>query len=45
MQRCGVRHDGVALEQAPIADLSELFEDIDLIDLTNTVLNATRPEL
>ncbi|MFF3849883.1 hypothetical protein [Streptomyces sp. NPDC002328] len=36
------RPDGVVLET--IADLTELFEDIDLIDLTNAVLNATRPE-
>ncbi|AEY94251.1 hypothetical protein SHJG_p1120 (plasmid) [Streptomyces hygroscopicus subsp. jinggangensis 5008] len=38
------RPHGVALDPETIADLTELFEDIDLIDLTNTVLNATRPE-
>ncbi|MCX4482026.1 hypothetical protein OOK44_37245 [Streptomyces cellulosae] len=38
------RPDGAALDPQTIADLTELFEDIDLIDLTNTVLNATRPE-
>ncbi|MEV5149385.1 hypothetical protein AB0L14_34600 [Streptomyces sp. NPDC052727] len=38
------RPDGVVLDPETIADLTELFEDIDLIDLTNTVLNATRPE-
>ncbi|MER5719665.1 hypothetical protein [Streptomyces sp. NPDC002132] len=38
------RPDGVVLDPETIADLTDLFEDIDLIDLTNTVLNATRPE-
>ncbi|CAL9669323.1 hypothetical protein [Streptomyces sp. enrichment culture] len=38
------RPDGVVLDPATIADLTDLFDDIDLIDLTNTVLNATRPE-
>lgn len=38
------RPNGVVLDPQTIADLIELFEDIDLIDLTNTVLNATRPE-
>lgn len=38
------RPDSVALGPETIADLTELFEDIDLIDLTNTVLNTTRPE-
>lgn len=38
------RPDGVLLDPETIADLTELFEDIDLIDLTNAVLNATRPE-
>ncbi|MBC2868655.1 hypothetical protein [Streptomyces mexicanus] len=38
------RPDGTALDPQTIADLTELFEDIDLIDLTNTVLNATRPD-
>ncbi|MFF7189624.1 hypothetical protein ACFZAR_31325 [Streptomyces sp. NPDC008222] len=38
------RPDGVVLDPETIADLTELFEDIDLIGLTNTVLNATRPE-
>ncbi|MGW1170637.1 hypothetical protein [Streptomyces sp. NPDC001153] len=38
------RPDGVVLDPETIADLTELFEDIDLISLTNTVLNATRPE-
>jgi hypothetical protein len=37
-------HDGVVLDPETIADLTELFEDIDLIGLTNAVLNATRPE-
>ncbi|GAA2426439.1 hypothetical protein [Streptomyces coeruleofuscus] len=36
--------DGVALGPETIGDLTELFEDIDLIDLTNAVLNATRPD-
>ncbi|MCH0560349.1 hypothetical protein [Streptomyces sp. MUM 16J] len=36
--------DGVVLDPETIADLTDLFEDIDLISLTNTVLNATRPE-
>lgn len=36
--------DGVVLDPETIADLTELFEDIDLIGLTNAVLNATRPE-
>ncbi|MFF7975865.1 hypothetical protein [Streptomyces sp. NPDC007905] len=38
------RPDGLVLDPETIADLTELFEDIDLIGLTNTVLNATRPE-
>ncbi|WP_309030906.1 hypothetical protein [Streptomyces alfalfae] len=38
------RPDGVVLDPETIADLVDVFEDIDLIDLTNTVLNATRPE-
>ncbi|MFK4070500.1 hypothetical protein [Streptomyces sp. NPDC029674] len=38
------RPDSVVLDPQTIADLTGLFEDIDLIDLTNTVLNATRPE-
>jgi hypothetical protein len=38
------RPDGVVLDPDTIADLTELFEDIDLIGLTNAVLNATRPE-
>ncbi|MGZ0200581.1 hypothetical protein ACNFR7_10385 [Streptomyces sp. RM1] len=38
------RPDSVALDPETIADLTELFEDIDLIGLTNAVLNATRPE-
>jgi hypothetical protein len=38
------RPDGVVLDPETIADLTELFEDIDLIGLTNAVLNATRPE-
>ncbi|MFJ4980363.1 hypothetical protein ACIP6X_34460 [Streptomyces coeruleorubidus] len=37
------RPDGIVLDPETIADLTELFEDIDLIDLINTVLNATRP--
>ncbi|WP_253917232.1 hypothetical protein [Streptomyces sp. MNP-20] len=35
---------GIALDPETIADLAELFEDIDLIDLTNAILKATRPE-
>ncbi|MFJ5212761.1 hypothetical protein [Streptomyces nigra] len=35
---------GVDLDRQTIADLTELFDEVDLIDLTNTVLNATRPE-
>ncbi|MFJ9931351.1 hypothetical protein ACIRU5_35705 [Streptomyces misionensis] len=38
------RPDSGALDPETIADLTELFEDIDLIGLTNAVLNATRPE-
>ncbi|MFI1293343.1 hypothetical protein ACH4VM_33695 [Streptomyces sp. NPDC020792] len=38
------RPDGAVLDPETIADLTELFEDIDLIGLTNAVLNATRPE-
>lgn len=38
------RPDSVVLDPETIADLTDLFEDIDLIDLTNTVLNSTRPE-
>ncbi|MFF8939138.1 hypothetical protein ACF08O_31345 [Streptomyces paradoxus] len=38
------RPDSVVLDPETIADLTDLFEDIDPIDLTNTVLNATRPE-
>ncbi|MGV9503609.1 hypothetical protein ACWDQ0_35620 [Streptomyces sp. NPDC003642] len=38
------RPDSVVLDPETIADLTDLFDDIDLIDLTNTVLNATRPE-
>jgi hypothetical protein len=34
----------VVLEPETVADLTDLFEDIDLTDLTNKVLNATRPE-
>ncbi|MFH9016076.1 hypothetical protein ACH4C6_32445 [Streptomyces sp. NPDC017943] len=38
-------HPGsVVLDPETVADLTDLFEDIDLTDLTNTVLNATRPE-
>ncbi|MER6736517.1 hypothetical protein [Streptomyces puniciscabiei] len=37
------RSDGVVLDPEIIADLTELFENIDLIGLTDTVLNATRP--
>ncbi|MFB8247373.1 hypothetical protein ACFC5X_20305 [Streptomyces sp. NPDC055952] len=36
--------DSVVLDPETVADLTDLFEDIDLTDLTNTVLNATRPE-
>ncbi|MFF3967923.1 hypothetical protein ACFYZI_41005 [Streptomyces griseorubiginosus] len=36
--------DIVVLDSETIADLTELFDDINLTDLTNTVLNATRPE-
>ncbi|MGC2997134.1 hypothetical protein ACPF8X_01685 [Streptomyces sp. G35A] len=35
---------GVVLDSQTVADLTGLFDDIDLIDLTNAVLNATRPE-
>ncbi|MGV4890713.1 hypothetical protein ACSR0Z_29835 (plasmid) [Streptomyces viridosporus] len=39
------RSDGdIVLDPQTIADLTDLFDDIDLIDLTRTVLNATRPE-
>ncbi|MEU2564866.1 hypothetical protein ABZ626_36880 [Streptomyces longispororuber] len=33
-----------ALDPETVAELTGLFEDIDLIDLTDTVLKATRPE-
>jgi hypothetical protein len=36
--------DGIDLDQATIAVLTDLFDDIDVLDLTRTVLNATRPE-
>jgi hypothetical protein len=35
---------GTVLDPETIADLTDLFDDINLIDLTNAVLNATRPE-
>ncbi|MEW2078792.1 hypothetical protein AB0941_35230 [Streptomyces sp. NPDC013433] len=35
---------GVVLDPQTLADLTDLFDDIDLIDLTRTVLTATRPE-
>ncbi|MBX7555204.1 hypothetical protein ABZX95_50195 [Streptomyces sp. NPDC004232] len=38
------RPDSTVLDPQTIADLTELFEDVDLTDLTNVVLNATRPE-
>lgn len=39
------RPDGdIVLDPQTIADLTDLFDDIDLIDLTRTVLNATRPD-
>ncbi|MEU6885564.1 hypothetical protein ABZ918_10200 [Streptomyces viridosporus] len=39
------RPDGdIVLDPQTIADLTDLFDDIDLINLTRTVLNATRPE-
>ncbi|MGX1025431.1 hypothetical protein [Streptomyces ambofaciens] len=38
------RPDSVVLDPDTIAALTDLFDGIDLIDLTNTVLNATRPE-
>ncbi|TKS96074.1 hypothetical protein E4U92_34780 [Streptomyces galbus] len=38
------RPDSVLLDPRTVADLNELFEDINLTDLTNKVLNATRPE-
>lgn len=38
------RPDGVDLDPETIADLTDLFDDIDLTGLTNAVLNATRPE-
>jgi hypothetical protein len=36
--------NGVVLDRQTVADLTDLFDGIDLIDLTRTVLNATRPE-
>ncbi|MFI0742712.1 hypothetical protein ACH4PU_32220 [Streptomyces sp. NPDC021100] len=36
--------DSVVVDPQTSAELTELFEDVDLIDLTNAVLNATRPE-
>ncbi|CAL9673042.1 hypothetical protein SUDANB15_07550 (plasmid) [Streptomyces sp. enrichment culture] len=39
------RTDGdVVLDPQTIADLTDLFDGIDLLDLTNAVLNTTRPE-
>lgn len=40
------RHPGptTVLDPETIADVTELFEDIDLVGLTGAVLNATRPE-
>ncbi|WP_018569229.1 hypothetical protein [Streptomyces sp. PsTaAH-124] len=38
------RPDGTVLAPETVADLTELFEDIDLTGLTRDVLNATRPE-
>ncbi|MER8226032.1 hypothetical protein ABTZ58_36990 [Streptomyces sp. NPDC094143] len=38
------RPDGVVLDPETIADLTDLFDDIDLTALTSTVLSATRPE-
>ena len=38
------RPDGSVLAPETVADLTELFEDIDLTGLTRDVLNATRPE-
>lgn len=38
------RPDSVLLDPETVADLTDLFEDIDLTGLTNAVLNATRPE-
>ncbi|MCX5207611.1 hypothetical protein OG897_40180 [Streptomyces sp. NBC_00237] len=38
------RPDNVVLDADTLADLADLFDGIDLTDLTNTVLNATRPE-
>ncbi|MFG3390621.1 hypothetical protein [Streptomyces rochei] len=36
--------DGIDLDLDTIAELTDLFADIDIVDLTRTVLNATRPE-
>ncbi|MGW0632986.1 hypothetical protein [Streptomyces sp. NPDC002758] len=36
--------DGTVLDPQTIADITELFKDIDLVDLTGTVLKSTRPE-
>ncbi|MEV5432766.1 hypothetical protein [Streptomyces sp. NPDC052701] len=45
---CQLDHDrpdgGVVLDRLTVADLTDLFDGIDLLDLTRTVLNATRPE-
>ncbi|MGW7130024.1 hypothetical protein ACWGIA_16985 [Streptomyces bobili] len=35
---------GTVVDPETIADITELFEDIDLVGLTGAVLNATRPE-
>lgn len=35
---------GTVLDPRTIADITELFEDIDLVSLTGTVLSSTRPE-
>ncbi|MEU3855663.1 hypothetical protein [Streptomyces sp. NPDC029554] len=38
------RPDGVVLDPETVEELTALFEDIDLIALTSTVISATRPE-
>ncbi|WP_333746235.1 hypothetical protein [Streptomyces sp. IBSBF 2950] len=37
-------HGDDVLDPQTMADLTDLFDDIDLVDLTRTVLNATRPD-
>jgi hypothetical protein len=35
---------GAVLDPQTVSELAKIFEDIDLVGLTGTVLNSTRPE-